>query len=499
MTPILKLPPASMRSAVPSVISVLPPPMSITTGGPLRDVDRVGRREVDQACLLRARRSPARADPSSRRTVATNSAPFSASRTALVAAATISSTPWDAAMRMNFDKRVHRRRHAAVRQTPAVEAAHAETDHVLLAIDDLEGQIRAHPAHDHVQRVGADVDGGDAHDSERTREGGRLMRHATTPSHVALARVVGAQQACLEAAWPGALQGDPQALRHVRIAGRRLRILLGLVRRAGVDAPTRALGRDLGRIGRALGPVRELAVAREELDRAADRHAWPPDRLQPIWRHLDQAQHRACVRMHAQLKAVDLDTHRVRLARLGAAIAASADDRRWRAALAVLVARRAVRLQDRFAACGMLYEPERLHARRIAIKKLRYALELAAAATDLRVGRLLRALKLQQRRYGTWHDRQVLFAEVQTAAAGRRAIDAARLAPVADRIERDCRARHAAAHAASDRLATAAADAARVAAVLARSGRTVIARAGLTDGSMGVAPAPAAGRRRAAR
>ena len=38
-----------------------------------------------------------------------------------------------------------------------------EPDHVFFAIDDLERQIRPDPADDHVQRVGADVDGRDAH------------------------------------------------------------------------------------------------------------------------------------------------------------------------------------------------------------------------------------------------------------------------------------------------------------------------------------------------
>ena len=58
---------------------------------------------------------------------------------------------------------LQRGRHRGRRQAAAVEAAGAEPDHVFFAVDDLERQIRAHLDHDHVDGVGADVDGGDAH------------------------------------------------------------------------------------------------------------------------------------------------------------------------------------------------------------------------------------------------------------------------------------------------------------------------------------------------
>ena len=54
----------------------------------------------------------------------------------------------------------HRRR----RQRPPVEAAGAQPDHLLLAVDDLEGLVGADLGHDHVHGVGADVDRGQAHE-----------------------------------------------------------------------------------------------------------------------------------------------------------------------------------------------------------------------------------------------------------------------------------------------------------------------------------------------
>ena len=49
----------------------------------------------------------------------------------------------------------------------------------------------------------------------------------------------------------------------------------------------------------------------------------------------------------------------------------------WRWAVDARVARRATRLNQAVDAAGALYLSERLHAVRIAVKKLRYALELA--------------------------------------------------------------------------------------------------------------------------
>ena len=91
------------------------------------------------------------------------SPPLSASRMAEVAAATISSTLWESARRRNL-ARVWRAAVVAVGgQAPAVEAAGPQTDHFLFPVNDFEGQVGPHLHHDHVDRIGADVDRGDAH------------------------------------------------------------------------------------------------------------------------------------------------------------------------------------------------------------------------------------------------------------------------------------------------------------------------------------------------
>ncbi len=92
-----------------------------------------------------------------------NSPPFSASRVALVAAARISSTWCERARRSNFDSACSAEVIGLVRQLLAVQAAGAQPDHFLLAIDDFEREIGADPDDDHVNGIGADVDGCQAH------------------------------------------------------------------------------------------------------------------------------------------------------------------------------------------------------------------------------------------------------------------------------------------------------------------------------------------------
>ena len=53
--------------------------------------------------------------------------------------------------------------HGLRRQSPAVEPAGPQTDHFLFPVNDFEGQVGSHLNHDHVQRIGADVDCRNAH------------------------------------------------------------------------------------------------------------------------------------------------------------------------------------------------------------------------------------------------------------------------------------------------------------------------------------------------
>jgi hypothetical protein len=64
---------------------------------------------------------------------------------------------------LEFRQHLKRGLHRLRRQRLAVQAAGPESHHLLLAIDDLERQIGPHIDNDHVQGVGADVDGCQSH------------------------------------------------------------------------------------------------------------------------------------------------------------------------------------------------------------------------------------------------------------------------------------------------------------------------------------------------
>jgi hypothetical protein len=60
-------------------------------------------------------------------------------------------------------ERQQRRAHRFARHLAPVEAAGAQTDHFLLAIDDFEREVRSNLDHNHVDRIGPDVDSRESH------------------------------------------------------------------------------------------------------------------------------------------------------------------------------------------------------------------------------------------------------------------------------------------------------------------------------------------------
>ena len=72
--------------------------------------------------------------------------------------------------REDLERRVHRVRC----ELATVQSAGAETDHFFFPVNHFKGQVRTHLNHNHVDRIGADVDGGKTH----KRESLTIMRSA---------------------------------------------------------------------------------------------------------------------------------------------------------------------------------------------------------------------------------------------------------------------------------------------------------------------------------
>ena len=170
-----------------------------------------------------------------------------------------------------------------------------------------------------------------------------------------------------------------------RVASRRLREALAVIDAAEPTDDAGRLARAVRRLTRALGPVREIDVAIVELERAARRHGWSPELTGLFRRRLEQRA-RAAREAHGREggQAGSCRRPRRRHESSPKRVASAPTIGRGRRALTARIVRRARAVLAASAAAGTIYVPERLHALRIAIKKLRYALELAAGHAGAR-------------------------------------------------------------------------------------------------------------------
>lgn len=222
------------------------------------------------------------------------------------------------------------------------------------------------------------------------------------------------QASALKTQLHGVYDGDVDAVHDARVATRRIRELLTLVRMV----PGRDLEEDAAAgyadIGRALGRVRDIDV-QIALIKEIEAHAYQTapslvivrqdhegDRLVTM-RHLIKTLERLKVEVLLQVVS---DGHPAGL-RMRLTSAA------WRGQLRRLVVERARAAVDRIAHATGIYFPNRVHSARIAVKRLRYAAEImeATGLSDLRSA--IKTLSKTQAILGDLHDRQALADRLQ--------------------------------------------------------------------------------------
>src|SRR5918996_5992411 len=115
----------------------------------------------------------------------------------------------------------------------------------------------------------------------------------------------------LTRALPGATQGDPQLLHHARVATRRLREALPLVTHGERG---RKLERNVRRLTRALGPVRELDVALSMLEALPAAVDAPRGAIAKLRQVIKEERQRMHAEMCARVGRVDVDKLRRRAA-----------------------------------------------------------------------------------------------------------------------------------------------------------------------------------------
>ena len=204
-----------------------------------------------------------------------------------------------------------------------------------------------------------------------------------------------------------ALAGEADPLHDARVATRRLRELLpicaGEVPRGAVPRARRRARR----IGRAFGGVREIDVT---LDLVA---SLPEERLPAtgagrLRHHLTEERESRRRNLLARVSAAQLRKLARDVSELVKILDAQPSTGAWALALAARIRQHAERVRGAVAEAGSLYASERVHEVRIAAKKLRYALEIAGAASEIETAPAAAKLKSVQDTLGRLHDLEVL-------------------------------------------------------------------------------------------
>ncbi len=246
---------------------------------------------------------------------------------------------------------------------------------------------------------------------------------------------------------PAARTGDVTAIHQARVATRRLREALPMI---ASGSRGRKLERVVRRLTQSLGPVRELDVALLMLDEFAG----VPDVPRAGVSCLQQVVREERRRMHADMAKAVERCNIPKLTRKAVTAAKERDEQstgtRARdperlAAARVRAARRAERLRDTIENAAGIYLPDRLHEVRIAVKKLRYAMEIARELSGSRATARILTLKKAQDLLGRMHDLEVLIARIR-AVQGSPSAPSLRLSADLDRLvrrlETECRQLH---------------------------------------------------------
>jgi CHAD domain-containing protein len=214
--------------------------------------------------------------------------------------------------------------------------------------------------------------------------------------------------------------GDVRAVHAARVASRRLRELLPVLQLKGDTA--HKLGRRMRKVTSRLGAVRELDVLLILTEELHESGRYDPGALRLVRERIVEERARTRDRVGRRLPVPELKRISRKLGRLLEEVEkddnadGDAAERAWRWAAEARVARRAAALLDAIRSAGSLYLPDRLHAVRIGVKKLRYALELASNVPPARDPDL-RLLKRVQDLLGRMHDLQMLIERVRQVQA----------------------------------------------------------------------------------
>jgi CHAD domain-containing protein len=213
---------------------------------------------------------------------------------------------------------------------------------------------------------------------------------------------------------------------------------------------TRKLTRRLKKVTRQLGVVRELDVLMLMIQELRPNARYSSTALERVGAAVERARVTERDRLTAKLPFVKLQRLARRLRRASEEQVRDDSEKQegardaWVWALEARATRRARRVRSAIEVAGAVYVPERLHDVRIALKKLRYVMELLAEPERAACG--IAVLKTAQDLLGRLHDLEMLIerARHEQPLPSPPALTVGHdLGSLVDALEEDCRALHA--------------------------------------------------------
>src|ERR1700741_319185 len=224
------------------------------------------------------------------------------------------------------------------------------------------------------------------------------------PAVQAAAGAIAFQLRAMTAEHDKAVTGDAEAIHRLRVATRRLRAALPLLRGGAPDAEEAESAADeLGWLCGAIGAVRDLDVLAQLLQDRATR--LESDFIRALAPLSTTIRRQRAIEQERLVAALDSERYGGLVQRLSAIAPEPAADSATLGAVAARLVRPQLRAMLR-AGAGLdeASPPETLHRLRVRVKKLRYAIELLRMVGGKPARKILRRLERVQERIGMYHD-----------------------------------------------------------------------------------------------
>jgi CHAD domain-containing protein len=226
---------------------------------------------------------------------------------------------------------------------------------------------------------------------------------STDPAIKAAAEALAVQLRAMTAEHDKAMTGDVEAIHRLRVATRRLRAALRMLREVAPSADADSAAEELGWLCGAIGAVRDFDVLAELLQERATR--LEADFIRALEPLSAAVRHQRATEQERLAAALDSERYRGLVQRLGGVAPEPASDSVALGAVAARLVRPQLRAMLRAGAGLDEASPqETLHRLRVRVKKLRYALEPLRAIGGKSVRKMLRRLERVQERVGMYHD-----------------------------------------------------------------------------------------------